>query len=86
MDSPKVTVAELLDENRRLRAAHEKDIAALKATLRDQLAGQALRSAADAVCGHIEDQQEAEALIEARRHARAAYMVADAMLRAREAF
>jgi hypothetical protein len=54
-------------------------------TLRDYFASMACRSGADAVCSQLEDGKEQEALVEAERHARAAFIVADAMLKAREA-
>lgn len=38
MQSPPVTVNELIEENRRLRQAHERETESLRATLRDQFA------------------------------------------------
>ncbi len=85
MDSPKVTVAELLDENCRLRAAHEKelaalenDCAALRATLRDQFAGQAMAAL-------IVSPWEPDASGHQEKCAQWAYAQADAMLAARQA-
>ena len=53
-------------------------------TLRDYFAADSARGSADAVCSRLEDSDEDGALVESKRHARAAYMVADAMLAERE--
>lgn len=54
-------------------------------SLRDYFAAQAARLAADAVCDLLEDGASIERVgAECDRHAKAAYMVADAMLKARE--
>lgn len=54
-------------------------------SLRDWFAGQALRGGADAICDQLEIGATAVAEQHCARHARAAYMLADAMLKAREA-
>ena len=48
-------------------------------SLRDYFAGQALHAAADAVCDDLSD-PERDGPAHAARHARAAYLLADAML------
>lgn len=53
-------------------------------SLRDHFAGEAIRGAADAICDSLSDGDEAHARAHAERHAKAAYLLADAMLRARE--
>ena len=53
-------------------------------SLRDYFASNSSRGAADAVCSCLEDGDAEAALREAKLHACAAYMVADAMLEARE--
>lgn len=53
-------------------------------SLRDYFAAQAAQRAADATCDYLES-DPAEAVAHAIRHAKAAYMVADAMLAARKA-
>lgn len=54
-------------------------------SLRDYFAAKSARGAADHVCDVLDESNDADALEEANRHSRAAYMVADAMLKAREA-
>lgn len=53
-------------------------------SLRDWFAGQAIAGAADASCDQLGLESEAQAVAHAQRHATAAYMLADAMLKARE--
>jgi hypothetical protein len=53
-------------------------------TLRDYFAAQAIRGGADALCDQLdplnEDTTEADAAEHAKRHAHAAYLLADALL------
>jgi hypothetical protein len=62
------------------------DYAAQRAELRDRFAMFAIRSAADAICDALDEggEGEAYALTHAARHAKAAYILADAMLEARD--
>ena len=53
-------------------------------SLRDWFAGQASHGAADSICDVLDGNDEPTAIIHARRHARAAHIVADAMLAERE--
>ena len=54
-------------------------------SLRDYFAGQALHAASDSVCDDLSDPGRADHAPEhAARHARAAYLLADAMLAERE--
>jgi hypothetical protein len=79
MDSPKLTVAELLEDMRDLRASHAREVERLTKTLRDHFAKAALapvmaaRLALDA--GDMNQESIAEEC----------YELADAMLTAREA-
>lgn len=59
------------------------ELAVIGIQLRDWFASQALKGAADAICDQLEQQDEAGAREHAARHARAAYIMADAMLFAR---
>jgi hypothetical protein len=82
MDSPQLTVKELLEENRRLRAWHEKDIARLTMDLRDKFARAALPAALEQEA--IGDEGR-PCIYDVDAVARVAYKLADAMLKAREA-
>lgn len=57
-------------------------------SLRDYFAGQALKGAADSICDEMSPEHPSgmpDVLDHAARHAMAAYILADAMIRAREA-
>lgn len=53
-------------------------------SLRDYFAGESCKGGADAICDNLSEDGEDKAREHAARHAKAAYMVADAMLAERE--
>ncbi len=53
-------------------------------TLRDCFAASCCKGAADAVCDNLSEDGEDKAREHAARHAKAAYLIADAMLKARK--
>lgn len=70
--------ASLLPEERIVWASTDR----ICLSLRDYFAGQALHEAADSVCDDLSD-PERDGPAHAARHATAAYLLADAMLKAR---
>lgn len=78
MDSPPLTVKELLDENRRLRDQHAKEIAEQAQTLRDEFA----KAALPAVYAHESTGESpgSKLYVDPKALAHTTYEIADAML------
>jgi hypothetical protein len=81
VQTPPLTVEELLDQNRQLRESHKREVAALQTQLRDDFAKAALPAVLD-----IESTASGElgrTTYSADAVAKECYAIADAMLRAR---
>jgi hypothetical protein len=77
MQSPPITVDELLAENRRIRDHHEQEIAALKRSLRDEFAMAALTGLLSGIVSEEEGPTFASIAV-------MAYGQADEMLKVRD--